>query len=181
MRFQFDIALTEEDYLAFNYFHHIESADGRKQVQIRRVLFLFFMAIMVALVIIIRGWTVYTTIYTVLMTLFAFVYFLCFNKSAKRSLKAQIEKLSKSGNLPFDPISKMEFYEDHLVDISAKMRIELSYEGIKRMCVVANRYIFLYDGIASAYILPLSQIKEQVNPDDFLRFLLLKSKTIENY
>ena len=85
------------------------------------------------------------------------------------------------GKLPFDPVSTLEFYEDKMVEITALQRTEQSYSIFERICVVKDRYIFLYKSSVSAYILPVLQIKEQLNQEDFIEFLSKKCTNIEYY
>ena len=50
MRFQLDIALTEEDYLAFNYFHALESESGKKLIRKTSLIFIAAMVVLEILV-----------------------------------------------------------------------------------------------------------------------------------
>ena len=96
-------------------------------------------------------------------------------------MKVQIKRLKKIGKLPFDPESTLEFHEDKMVEITALQRTEQSYSIFERICVVKNRYILLYISSVSAYILPILQIKEQLNQDDFIEFLSRKCTNVEYY
>lgn len=181
MRFQLDVTLTEEDYLTFNHFHALESASGKKQVNKIRIVYIAFMAVLAAMVIFVLGWTTFSAANTILLGLFTVLYMLFFKKLVKRNIKAQIKRIKKTGKLPFEAVAKLEFYEDKLVEITAAKRVEQSYNIIERICVVADRYVFLYNSSVGAYILPIPQIKEQINQDDFLRFLSQKCNTVEYY
>lgn len=181
MRFQLNITLTEEDYLAFNSFHTLESIPGKKRIRKARTMFAVIMIVLAALVILILRFSTFSLIYAAFLMLFSAVYLLFYNKMVKRNIKAQVNSLKKTGKLPFDPIATFEFYEDKLVEITATKRVEQSYDALERICLVGDRYIFLYANSLSVYILPAPQIPEQVNRDEFLRFLLPKCSTVEYY
>ena len=96
-------------------------------------------------------------------------------------MQKQLKNLKKVGKLPFDPQSTLEFHEDKLVEITPDKRIEQRYDGIERICVLPDRYLFLYHSSVGAYILPIGQIAKQLNPEDLLRFLFQKCPIVEYY
>lgn len=181
MQFQLNISLTEEDYLSFNYFHMLESIPGKKRIRKARTVFAVIMLALAALVILILGLTTFSVLYALFLALFTAVYLLFYNRRVKRNIKAQVNSLKKTGKLPFDPVATFEFYEDKLVEITPTKRIEQSYDALERICLVGNRYLILYYSSVSVYILPAPQIPEQLNQDDFLRFLLPKCSIVEYY
>lgn len=181
MQFRLNVTLTEEDYLAFNQFHSLESMAGKKMMNKTRAFFTAAMVVLAALVILISGWTTFSVLYTAQIGLVVLFYVLLSPKVVKWSIKAQIKRLKKAGKLPFDAVSKFEFYEDKLVEITETKRVEQSYKAMERICVVENRYIFLYNSGVGAYIFPIPQIREQLSQDDFVRFLASKCSTVENY
>ena len=181
MLFNLNININENNYLSFNNFHSFESVHGKKLIRKTRFFFILTMVILAALVVLILGWTTFSVVYAALLLLFTLLYMLFFKKLLTLNIKAQIKRLKKMGKLPFDPVSTLEFYEDKMVEITALQRTEQSYSIFERMCVVKDRYILLYKSSVSAYILPVSQIKEQLNQEDFLAFLSKKCTNVEYY
>ena len=181
MLFQLNINLSEDDYLAFNNFHSFESAQGKKLIRKSRTFFILTMVLLASLVILLMGWTRFSMIYAVLLLLFTLLYMLFFKKVLTRNMKTQMKRLKKMGKLPFDPVSTLEFYEDKMVEITTEKRTEQSYSIFERICVVKDRYILLYQSSVGAYILPVLQIKEQLNQEDFIEFLSKKSTNVEYY
>lgn len=181
MLFQLNITLTEDDYLAFNHFHALESISAKKQLNKTRTLFMTAFIVLAALVFLILGWTTFSVTYAILLGIFAVLYILLFKLIVKRNIKSQIKMLKKTGKLPFDAVSVLEFHEDKLVEITTEKRVEQSYDGIERICVAGDRYIFLYNSSVGAYILPILQIKAQLSQEALLRFLSAKCPTVEHY
>lgn len=181
MFFRLDINLNEDDYLAFNNFHSFESVQGKKLIKKTRFFFILAMVILAAPVVLMLGWTRFSMIYTTLLLLFTLLYMMLFKKILARNIKAQIKRLKKTGKLPFDPVSTLEFYEDKLVETTASTRTEQKYDVLERICVVAERYVFLYNSSVGAYILPVAQIRAQLNQEDFIDFLSKKCSTVEYY
>lgn len=181
MPFQLNITLTEEDYLAFNNFHSFGSAHGKKLIMRSRIIFVSLMALLMVLVILIIGTTVFALSYAAFLGMFTAVYMLLYKKILNRNIRVQIKRLKKQGKLPFDPVSTLEFYEDKLVETTASKRTEQNYSMFERICIVKDRYILLYYSSVGAYILPIPQIQTQIDQDAFLRFLSGKCDTIENY
>lgn len=181
MRFQLNLTLTEEDYLDFNYFHSLESVTAKKQLRKNRILLLCIVAALAVLVVLTEGWTVYSIAYIIFIGLFTVFYALLFKKITKRIMKKQVKNLKKTGKLPFDAEFSLEFYEDKFSDITDGTRLEQSYSTLERICVVGDRFICLYTNSIGGHILPIPQLREQLNQGDFLTFLSQKCSTVEYY
>lgn len=181
MQFQLNITLTEADYLAFNNFHALESTPGKKQIRKTRIFFITFIAILMAFVVLVLGLTAFSAVYVVILGLFTVLYMLLFKNILKQNIKAQIKRLKKTGKLPFDSVSKLEFYDNMLVESTANKRIEQSYDVLERICVVGDQFIYLYNSSVNAYILPIAQLRAQLNQEDFLNYLSQKCNCVEYY
>ena len=179
MRFQLNITVTEDDYIAFNLFHSLDTAEGKRGVLKSRIIFLsLFVAIVVVLMFILRP-TWFSTLYCLLLGIWTFYRLFCVRHIISRNIKKHIEKIKKVGKVPFVPNATLEFYEDRLVEITETTRTECQYRAIEKICVVNDQHIFLYNSAASAFIISIPQIRAQVNPTDLLRFLSEKCATIE--
>lgn len=181
MRFQLDLTITEEDYLAFNNFHSLRSKTGKRMVMRSRILFIVCIAVLMVLAILVMGWTPFSTAYLILMVLFTALYTAFFGKIISRNIKKQLKQLKKTGKLPYEPTARLEFYEDKLVEITPDKRTELNYSALERICIDADRFIYLYNSSVGAYILPAPQVRAQLDQEEFLRFLSEKCKTFESY
>lgn len=181
MLFKINIRFTEEDYLAFNTFHSFKSAQAKKQIRKSCFSHIAITAFIVVLVISILGWTTFSIVYSTLLGLYTILRILLLRKRINRNIKSRIKQLKEKGKLPFDPESTLEFYEDKLVEITPAKRTEQNYTIFERICIVKDRYIFLYFSSVGAYTLPLAQVNAQVNLDDLLSFLAGKRITIEYY
>ncbi|MBE6949319.1 MAG: hypothetical protein E7456_05675 [Ruminococcaceae bacterium] len=109
------------------------------------------------------------------------LYILFLVNVVKRNIKSQIKKLKKTGKLPFDAVSRLEFHEDKIIEITDSKRIEQGYEVLERICIVGDRFVYLYYSSIGAFILPVPQIKNQIDQDDFLNFLFQKCNIVEYY
>lgn len=181
MRYHLNITLTEEDYLAFNNFHSLESAAGKKVIRNSRIVFAAVMAALMALFILMVGWTTFSVTYAVLLGLFTVVYTLLFKRILKRNIRAQINRLKKTGKLPFEAAAELEFHEEKIVEITANKRVEQSYDALERICIAGSQYIYLYHSSVNAYIIPVPQLEAQLDRDAFIDFLAQKCSGIERY
>ena len=181
MLFQFNITLTDEDYLAFNSFHAFGSKQGQKALMKSRLIYIGAMVALIALLVLFTGWSSIATLYAGLLASFTLVYMLIFKKVLQRNMKAQIKRMKQTGRLPYEAVSTIEFYEDKMVEISPNSRTEESYEIFERVCVLKDRYILLYRSSISAYILPIPQVKTQIHMEEFLSFLSQKCGNVVHY
>lgn len=181
MLYQFNIHLTEDDYVAFNQFHSFETPQGKQLIRNSRMILTLVMAVLAALFLIVDGFTSFSVTYAVVLGLFTVFYLTMFKKIMNRNIQKQIQKLKKTGKLPFDPVSTIEFHEDRMVEITASRHTEQRYDAMERICVVGERYLFLYYSSVGAYILPIPQIRAQAAPEELLGFLMQKCGKVEYY
>ena len=181
MRYQLNISLTEEDYLAFNVFHNLESKDGKKLVRKGRMIFSGIIILLSAAFLLMTGWSPYSMLYLAVVITLSAIFLVRYKKGMIRSLRKHINRMKKNGKLPFDTESKLEFYEDRFVEITPSRRIEQDYHTLERICVLKDRFLLLYHSSIGAYILPLPQIREQMDLQEFLEYILSKCSTVEYY
>ena len=84
------------------------------------------------------------------MVIITVIYMAFYKKIFGRNLRKQILKTKKAGRLPYEPDVEYEFYEDKVVAIAPETRTECSYRQIERICVVGERYIYVYNSSVSA-------------------------------
>lgn len=181
MRFFLDLTITEEDYLAFNYFHILDSNAGKKQFRKSSIRFVIMIIAVLLLVFLVDKRTTFIIIYGIFGVLYTILVLLLHKPRAKRRIKRNIRNTQKDGQTVFDAVSKIEFYEDMLVEITSNKRTEQSYSGIERICILKDRYVFLYNSSDSAYVLPIPQINAQVDYTAFMEYLSQKCNEIEYY
>lgn len=181
MKYQLNITLTEEDYIAFNNFHAIESKQAQKTIKKSRTIMVCCLLALMVFVVISSGWNTFSATYIALLLPLTILLSLFFEKMMHHTVKTQVKLLKKTGKLPFDPNSCFEFYDDKLAESTPSKRTEQSYASLERVCLIADRYILLYNSSVGAYILPVAQVKTQVSYEEFWKFLCLKCKNIEQY
>lgn len=181
MVFQLEITLKKEDYLEFNRFHNLESTYGKMQIRKMLLIFLGVIALLSVLIILVNGWSDFSITYIVVLGIFIAIYLALYKKLVLQNLKSQIKWMEKTGKLPFEPVTKLEFHEDRLIEICPSKRIEQEYALLERICIVEGRFILLYTSSIGAHILPWSQINAQLDQEALLAFLTSKCSTVERY
>ena len=181
MHYKLNVTLTEADYYNFNYFQAFETPHGKKTLLKCRIILALCMALIAAIAVVIRGWSQTSMIYVLICVLLTVVFSLFLKKIMVNSLKKQLIELKKAGKLHFSPKSEIEFCENGIVETTLTERSEKSYDAIEKICVLGDRYIFLYTSSIGAYILPLSQVKTQTGKKKLLDFLQTKCNKIECY
>jgi len=68
-----------------------------------------------------------------------------------------------------------------VVEVTPSARTERRYDSIQRLCIVGDRYLYLYTSSVGAYVLPIAQLKAQTNIGEFLGFLRQKCPNVEIY
>ena len=146
-----------------------------------RLIIASIVGVLIILVLALYGVTTFSQAYIIFIGLFFIIYLLLNKKIFKHNIKSAVTRAKKSGKLPFEPSTCLEFHEDKLVAISPKKTIEQSYDVMERICVVDNRFVLLYTSSMTANIIPMGQLLRQVSYQEFLQFLSAKCPKVEHY
>lgn len=181
MNFRFDITLTEDAYLDFNKFHAMESATGKKTVKKGKLTIFAVILAVTLLELVVTGWNEEFFGFLAIMVLMGILSLCFFHKWMLLMVKFQIKQLKKTGKLPFDTQTTYEFHEDKLVLTVPDGRMEQSYDGLERVCVVPERFLLIYRNTSQAFVLPIPQIRQQGDLDALVQFLAQKCGVVEYY
>lgn len=181
MIYKIDTTLTDELYADFNCFTAVETKTAKRAVIISRIIInAIYVACLVAIALA-DGFSTFLFIYAVSLASLSVYNTVNMKKIVKKSTIRQLNKIRKTGKVPYSPTATIEFYEDKLIDISPNSRIEQNYQGLDRICVVKGRFILLYTSNIGAYIVPEEQAKAQVDLDEFIQFITQKCSSVEYY
>lgn len=181
MPFQLDIQLTEEDYVLFNQFYSLKSPQGKQLAKKTQALTVGVCMVCSLVFLSMEGLTIYSWVFFLVMALCAVFYLLNFEAIQKRNIEKLIQRMKKNGRLPYDESSAYTFYEDKFLEVTPLQRIERSYALTERVCVVQDQFILIFISSATACILPMEQVKAQVDTEAFIQFLSEKCAKVEYY
>ena len=181
MRYAFQIHMTDEDYTAFNLFHSIHSSYFR---QSRRRL-KGFILVLYALTIVFNFWregvSAASVSYGLLLALIGGVLVWKFDRLYAVIIRSTVKGMKKSGKMPFSPDSRVELYDDKIVEITPEQRTERTWDSMERLCLVGGRYWYLYINNSAAFIFPVEQLREQTDIGELYRFVESKCPVVERY
>ena len=171
MRFQFDVALTENDYLDYNMFHAFKSPYGVFALKkFRRALTFFFASLIFAILV----WKRFSFDGIVLAAVQAVIYAVI-QIFLKRWLifgtKINIKQLKKSGKMAYSPISHIEFFDEFFIETTEVNKVEQKYSSIERISIIAYKCIYLHVNNVAAYIIPNAAFASEAQYNEFCGFL----------
>lgn len=178
MRFEVDITLTDEDSYAFNIFHVLDSPNGKKQLRQHRIVYSIILLLTAVLYLLVVRSIDRAALYLLLIGTYLLLYLIFLRKIMTRRIQRQLKKLQKDGKQLYDPTAHMIFEAHTLTEITPNSRTEIGYERIEQVFVLEDRYLFLFYG-GGAYILPIPQLRNQLDLYGFLTFLTEKCGKVE--
>ena len=180
MKFRLVTTMTGEDYYNFYVFNYLESSDAKKNIRKHHLQFIAYIAVLSIVYMLFFRWrpsSVFASAGTVLL---AAIYLILYKSICKLSFKRRIKQRKKAGELSIGNPSAIEFYDDYFSDVNESTRVEQTYSGLSKVCIVSDRLVLLYTE-QFAHIFPIAQLKEQVNCEDFLSFIREKCPNVEYY
>ena len=167
--YEFQVSLTEEDYVDFNIHHAFYAPQSKQTMRVGRwilpvmLLLLFLVATNSAsfeeklvpgafLAIILLCWVVF------------------FKKIMMRSIKKRIQKMKAVGKLPYSETTCVQFHEDYIIDISEDLEVKAAYTKIERIAI-APTATYVYCSVMQAFILPDKMFSDTADRLSLLRFL----------
>ena len=181
MLFQFQTQVSEQDYIDYNKFHMFRSPYGKKIMRAMRI----FCAVLpgsVALFYLIdalRGNGGWFGVILFLAMLAAFEVLLVPMMSA--SIKANINKLKKTGKMAYSPSAELTFYDEYFVEITEINETKVQYSAIERISIVDEKMIYIHFNNISAYQLPISAMASSAEYESFLAFIKTKNDKVDVY
>ena len=171
MKFEFDITLTDQDYLDFNLFHAFESPYRMKTIRNTRILLLIICGI--GMLISLRGYNfelfgffaqIPLVIFAVVLQLLLKPYFVFF-------IKYNIKRMKKTGKMAYSPNSHLIFTENSMVESTSTEKLEQLYTSIEQICIHKDKCIYIYVNNLKAFILPMSIFRSAEQYEEFVAFL----------
>ena len=171
MHFKFDVNVTENDYIEFNEFVLVKSPHLKRIMLLLRILFavLFIWLIVIALsdigfnLIGILAGGLFLAMGVIVQIFLGPIYMFFFRSS--------IKSIRRSGKLPYEEKSDMEFYDEHLLACSPSSKVEQKYSSIEKIVVVDGRVIYLFISSAQAYLLPARTFDGREQFENFTAFI----------
>lgn len=179
MQYKLNLSLDEKDDSACQEFFTFHNPESKQRIRSNRLSLLIIGAILLPLSFLLHGDLRgnFNPMFAV-MGIYLFFYGLFYNKIITANIRKQAAAAKASGKLAYDPLVKLEFYEDRLVEIVPNGRYEEKYVRIAHIYVLKNRYIFCRTVKSSVHILPIAQLQEQLDVEEFLDFLSTKCQNI---
>lgn len=147
------IDANDNDYLAFNQYHILNSTTGKKSLLYIR-LFPIALSVLIMSIMGVRGDdTLLIAIEAVLLAIMCSIFFAFSKKILLRSVRKSVERLSQEGRLPYSRHSELHFGENSITDISDIATVSVSYEDIIKICD-EEEYLFIYYGAMQAILIP---------------------------
>lgn len=181
MKFQFQIFLSEEDYLKFNIFHALQSPYGAKTVRNFRIAIALIGGIFILGSLLLQRFSPHAFIGIIPMLAVVVISQLLLKRFLIFSIKGNIAQLKKKGKMAYSPSSYMEFGENSFVETTDTVKAEQKYSSIERISIVEGSYIYLHTNNLMAFILPFSSFASKEQYDEFFNFIKTICNNIDFY
>lgn len=182
MKFQFNVIMTDEDYLEYNKFQLIRSPYGKKQLRNLRISLTALFGGSALLSLIVGGFSTeyFFTAVVPLLILYIIMQAVC-KRFLARTLKGQLKMMKKSGKPGYSPSSVMEFYDDYFVETAPDNKTEQKYSAVERVSIVDNKVVYIHINNLMAYVLPINCFESGEQYESFLEFIKTKCANIDVY
>lgn len=181
MRYELQIHMTEGDFAAFNVFHTTRSVYGKQMTRRLKLLVGGMFALAAAMYFLLKGINEESVLYAVLLAVVGGLFIWRYDKVFGKAMAKTLKRMKKTGKMPYSPDSRIEFYDDRVVEITDERRTELYWPTVERLCLVKGQAWYLYLNNSSAMVLPVEQIKAQTDIGEFYRFLEGKCPVVDRF
>ena len=181
MRYELQIHMTEGDFAAFNVFHTTRSVYGKQMTRRLKLLVGGMFALAAAMYFLLKGINEESVLYAVLLAVVGGLFIWRYDKIFGKAMAKTLKRMKKTGKMPYSPDTRIEFYDDRVVEITNEHRTELYRPTVERLCLVKDQAWYLYLNNSSAMVLPVEQIKAQTDIGEFYRFLEGKCPVVDRF
>lgn len=181
MLFTFKVYLTDQDYYEFNKFTNTNSRWGKKLFLFMRIFFAVCILSVPVSTFVSDGITKDTVISVIPSFILLFLLELLLIPFVNLMLKLNISLLKKSGKMPYSQSAVIEFFEDSFTETTDTNKTEHIYSAIEKICVIGEKYVFIYISSVSGYIIPFHAFDSFKQRGEFLEFIKGKCPEIKYY
>jgi hypothetical protein len=174
--YQFTNSVTEEDYLAFNEYHLLHSAQGKKALMTFRILtpVLSLLAIVIFWIANVSQELLIAEI--IALSLVSIIMAFFSKNMLLKTIKNNLKRLKKDGKLPFSKETVITFDEERLHEKSIDAESSINYSSIEKIGE-GDQAIYIYFSALQAFILPYRSFESDEQRHEFLSFLNTKCQT----
>ena len=181
MKFRFDISISEQDYLDYNYFWLLKSHYGKKQLMSTRIMIGAVFVLAAVSIVFMSGFNSVSATSSGFLLVCLVIFEAALPKFTASQTKATIRRLKKKGKMAYSPESVMEFYEDYFTEECGYAKTEQKYQVIERVSIVENKMIYIHVNNLNAYIVPFSCFESPRQRDEFIAFIKTKTSVTDMY
>ncbi len=180
MHFNFNINLSDKDYLDYNTFWMLKSPYGKKQTTKSRNILTVCFGIIALIFLLGGGFSLKSFVDLIPIIAVFLIIQLTFNYFLVQTLKSNIKSLNKNGKMAYSPIAQIEFDENGFTETTPNNKTEQKYSSIERVSVTGGA-VYIHVNNIMAYILPASCFDSKEQLDDFLAFIKTRCSNIDTY
>lgn len=156
----FNVSLTDEDYIAYNIYHALNSAMGRQNLRRSRAL-LAFMTVMYAVLFVIslfvfRDKVIFCVLILMFM-LYGIFRLAAYRTHIEKSVRKAILNMKKQGKLPYAAETKYDFAEKEIVATTPDGTYRINYSDIEAVRKDSN-HLYIMITAVSAEIIPIRNL-----------------------
>lgn len=181
VKFQFNVNLTDKDYMEFNEFHILRSPYGKKQISNFRTSITLICCVSIFVFLLVNKFTVYAFLSAISFLLVWIIMQLGMRKFMIFSIKYTLKSLKKNGKSAYSPFSVLQFCEDKFIETTETNKTEQNYIAIERISIVDNKMIYIYVNNIMAYMLPIACFESKEQYSCFFDFIKTKCNIIDIY
>ena len=171
--FEFNIVLTEQDYIRFNQYHMTHSANGKKAILLLRLLMPIISLCALLIFVVADADPTLILIEAIVLGLLSIFFIFYGKKILLKSVAKNISKLKKDGKLPFNQESTITFDETHILEKTDLNESKISYQIIEKIAETENA-IYIYFSAMQAYIIPNTVFESNEHRKELLDFMYTK-------
>ena len=158
MLFQFQIHVSEQDYIDYNAFHMFRSPYGRKVMRGLRIFSAVAFGGIALLYLVVAlagngGWFGTALFLTMLV-----VFEVSLVPFMRASMKSNLKRMKKTGKMPYSPSAELVFCEEYFMETTEFNQTKLQYSAIERISIVDQKAIYIHVNNVAAYLLPFAAI-----------------------
>ena len=178
MNFQFQIHVSEDDYLEYNKFWVLRSPYGRKSFVGMRIMLVIAVLAVGYILVSSEDFRPDAMWMTIPLLIFLIVMQVLLAPFYIFILRNHINNLKKRGKMPYTPESVMESHEDFFLEMSPEAKTEQQYSAVERISLVDGKMIYLHINNLIAYILPVSAFQSEKEREAFIEFIQSKCPNV---
>ncbi|MDR0917613.1 MAG: YcxB family protein [Oscillospiraceae bacterium] len=173
MEYKFSVALTDDDYLAYNKFHMTTHPAGKRLLTKMRIAIPIVFLVVFAVIGIVQKDTIPPRLLGILWVVASVYGIVSAKRLTMRATKKNLKRMKEKGVNLYSKASTITCDDEYITEVTPETEVKKKLSTLKQI-YVAQTAVYIYMEESRAFLIPLRAFPDEQTRVEFTKFIQQK-------